>query len=615
MKLKITVVVILISHIFHVASIKGYMLEPRIIWRMSTQRKFPKFYNHPDNEELVELMESGEQPNEIALMLKMRYPGDKSKCMTHSYLYQVRKDRYPVLAARKRMDKYNRRTAKQQGKEPSINAPQIDIATRIMILTGQEPKPPEPIKDIPNDQLLSWMNGIDGFKTFTEEMIIERGEPVTLQDYQIEMADHFINHSRVCINGAGQIGKDFMMQNFIIWWALTHAGSLQMVLCATQAQSVALKRRIEDKIGFSVDLQMAYSQSGMKPVPIVTLKNGSIILFLTAKSTVAGYTNVDIIYINEARDVKESEVTRVTPLLGIGGGRLFVLSRPRFRRGYFWDCYSNPAFTTMQIPTERNIHFDRKVLEDDRATLSPDLFKIEYLAEFADAGSSWFSEKAVDICSKVDYDFTAMIADKNYEYSLGIDPARLRDTSAYVMIGRHKKVSHSPRYKVAIVHGFSPDQAAESSFRHQQAWINLLNSGLVNSGGEGLKYIVPEYVGLGIPFTEDLQDYWRLNIGSPSLIHPFEVHSLAPKIEMYNFAKNIVEVHDIEIPRGAFRLINEMKMTQFGVTPMGKVRVETPVTDDYIDAFCLSLMGFKKPFEIGIASARTPPITIPGVVR
>jgi len=571
---------------------------------MSSWKNFPKLDRHPDVVEVKRLIVEGESPVEVAQMLKMRYPGEKGLWLPHRYLYQYRLMRHPELAERKRGDQYVRRTAKRMGKEVNINAPQIDIGTRIMILTGQEPKPPEPIKDIPNEKLLSWMAGIDGFNTFVEDMIIERGEHVTLQDYQLEMADLFLDNTRVCINGAGQIGKDFMMQNFIIWWALTHAGSLQMVLCAVQSQSVALKRRIEDKIGFSVDLQMAYSGSGMKPVPIVTLRNGSVMLFLTAKSTIAGYTNVDIIYINEARDVKTDEVGRVSPLLGIGGGKLFVLSRPRFRRGYFWDCYSNPAFKTMQIPTERNKFFDRKALEDDRATLPAASFKIEYLAEFADAGSSWFSEDAINECSRVDYDFTAMIADKNYEYSVGIDPARLRDTSAYVMIGRHKKPSHSPRYKVALVHGFSPDRAAESSFRHQQAWLNLLWTSLINSGGTGLKYIVPECVGLGIPFTEDLRDYWRSNIGSPSLITPFEVHSLKPKIEMYNFAKNIIEIHDIEIPRGAFRLLNELKMTQFGVTPMGKVRVETPITDDYVDAFCLALMGFKKPFEIGVASAR-----------
>ena len=208
-----------------------------------------------------------------------------------------------------------------------------------------------------------------------------------------------------------------------------------------------------------------------------------------------------------------------------------------------------------------------------------------------------------------------MVADKNYEYSLGIDPARLRDTSAYVLIGQHKKVNHSPRYKVALVHGFSPDKAAESSFRHQQAWINLLWTNLLQSGGEGIKHIVPEYVGLGIPFTEDLRDYWRSNLGSPSLITPFEVHSLNPKIEMYNFAKNIVETHSIEIPRGAFRLINELKMTQFGVTPMGKVRVETPITDDYADAFCLALMAFKSPFEIGVGFARGPSPSVPRTRR
>ena len=71
----------------------------------------------------------------------------------------------------------------------------------------------------------------------------------------------------------------------------------------------------------------------------------------------------------------------------------------------------------------------------------------------------------------------------------------------------------------------------------------------------------------------------------------------------------------ITIPREARILIHQLKMTQFGATDAGRVRVETPVTDDYADAFCLALYAFKKPFEIGIGSARREVKRYPGVRR
>ncbi len=78
---------------------------------MPAQKNCPKLDKHQDREEIDGLIRNGEQPNEISQMLKLRYPGDKKKWLLHSYLYQVRKTRYPELAKRKRMDKYERRTA------------------------------------------------------------------------------------------------------------------------------------------------------------------------------------------------------------------------------------------------------------------------------------------------------------------------------------------------------------------------------------------------------------------------------------------------------------------------------------------------------------------------
>jgi len=444
------------------------------------QRTFPKLNRHPDSEKIKKLIADGESPLEIVKMLTKEYPGNKKMWFTHKYLYDYRNVHHPVLAEEKRQTQYDYRSAKKAGKETTVNVPELDVATRIMVLTGQEPKPQVPRQEILNDRLLEWIEGNDGFIKFVGDMIIERGERVKLQDYQVEMSETFLKYDRVCICAGEQVGKDFMMQNFIIWWAITHAGSLQMVLCATQAQSSALKTRIEDKLSFSGDLQFAYAGSREKPIQIITFKNGSQALFLTARSQIAGYTNVDILWINEARFVKEEEIARVSPLLGIGGGKLLVLSRPLFRRGYFWDCYRNPAFKTMKLPTKMNKYFDKKVYEADYKTMPAHLFKADYMAEFADAGSSWFPEIYIDKCSAEDYDFKIMTREPGYVYSVGVDPARLADVSAIVVTGRNVKTGD---FKVVHVHGFNPYSGEPAEFSVQYAYLQLLDRYL------GLKYL------------------------------------------------------------------------------------------------------------------------------
>jgi len=585
-------------------------------------RYFRKLETHSDRDEIVRRIAKGEPCHLTSQSLRERYPKDESKWIKHELLYAYRLQEYPEVAKQAKKVQYKRKLATERGKKFKPKKAEddsddvTDIATKIMELTGQEPRAPEPRRAFTDEQVMSWVERIDGFKSFTEDMIIERGEKVKLQDFQIEMARLFINEDLVCICAAGQVGKDFMLQNYIIWKAITHAGSLQMTLCATQSQSLALMNRIIDKLEMSGDLRYCYLRPSIKPEPTLYFKNGSRALFLTSKSAIAGHTDVSQIYINEARDVRDVEVARVTPLLGISGGKLVVLSRPRFRRGYFWNCYNSPAFKTMTLPTETNKYFDLKTLENHRKTMTPALFKTEHLAQFADAGSSYFSERAIDKCSMGDYDFSMISPEPNYDYSLGIDPARLRDTSALIVVGQHRDRNHVPRYKVAFIHGFSPDKVDEpATFIQQRTYIKFLHADLLAKNNVGFKHIIPEYVGLGIGFADDLIEDWRRDMGSPSLIKPRPVPSATDKVNLYNFTKNIIDTHNIQIPRSAFRLINELKLTQFGATTTGKPRIETAVTDDYADALCLALIAFKKPFEIGIATVKLPRARLPILTR
>jgi hypothetical protein len=254
----------------------------------------------------------------------------------------------------------------------------------------------------------------------------------------------------------------------------------------------------------------------------------------------------------------------------------------------------------MQLPTRINKYFETDVLEADRATLSPELFKIEYLAQFAEVGSAYFSEQALDNASQREYVFDNMVPEKGYEYGLGIDPARLRDTCAMIVIGN--KIDGKPDkngflMKVAHIHGFSPE-LHDASWNSQVVYIKQLYNKF------NLKYIVCEYVGMGIPYTERLQEEFR-DAGLPDIVIPYENSSLKAKITLYEQAKYVTDNEDCQIPRGASRLLNELKLTALGATLRGNIKIETPVTDDYADAFCLSLWAFRRPFNWSVVSVKS----------
>jgi len=242
----------------------------------------------------------------------------------------------------------------------------------------------------------------------------------------------------------------------------------------------------------------------------------------------------------------------------------------------------------MYITTDRNKYFDKKVVEDDRATLSYDLFKIEYMAQFADAGSSYFSETSIDRCSRNDYDWQAIWAEPDYDYSLGIDWARFRDTSVLTVSGIHKQTGN---IKLFHQFAFSPDSSTSTDFDNQTAYMKLLDSTY------RFRWIIPESSGMGIPPSERMVKEWETH----GVVQPYENRSLQSKLAMYENAKVILERGETTIPKSAFKLINQLKLTQFGVTAIGQMKVETPVTDDYADSFCLSLIPFKTSFKMGIA--------------
>ena len=556
--------------------------------------RYEKIINHPDKEQLDKWLKEDYSTRKIERWLHERYPNLDQEHLRVSqrviYGYKIN-----VLGLESK--KSNKKIFKSKT-EKNIDVPlkddESDISTKIMRLKGLDVSYQEPKKAITEAQLMSWLKGLDGLKTFVETMIIERGKHVKLQDYQVEMSKLCIDHDRVLFITGAQVGKDFHIQNFSLHYAITNPNSLQMIVGATASQTIELMNRSLRALMSSEDMLNSVRKTLQVPQAQIEFKNNARILYLTAKGLLAGFTRVDILYVNEARDINEDEVTRISPLLGIGGGKLFVFSRPRFRRGYFWECYNNPYFRKMNIPTLMNKHYDRKQYSADEATLSPELFKIEYLAQFADSGSSYFSEEAINACSKGDYDFRGMgNVEPEYAYSLGIDWGRLRDSSVLTVIGQHKQTK---KKKLFHIREFSPEEKAPVTFEHQFAYIRLLDSAYE------FDYIMPERSGLGIPLCERLVNEWKDTGRHTGIVKPYDNMSLEAKLTMYDECKRVLEKdNEIQIPRSAFKLLNELKLTSFGATQKGQIKIEHATTDDHADSLCLALIAFKKPFKPGIA--------------
>ena len=534
--------------------------------------KFRKILTHPDKELIDYWIFKEETPlTVVANRLRKKYPNRKDLQISVGLLSQYRKE------------------TEKTGRIPDLKD-YLDISTRIMQLKGEELEETRKKVIFPDEKLLEWCNGSEGLIKFIEENFKERGKPIKLQDYQKEIIREFFKNSHLCLVLGAQAGKDFIMSCMMPSLAILNPNFKQLLVSATQKQSNLLYQRIINRFTSDENLIETLASTVASPHPEIYLKNGSVMWFLPAKGMIAGYTDIDVIWFNEARDITEEEASHVTPLVGIGGGKIVVASRPRFRRGFFWECANSPIFKTIKIPTYYNKYFDKDFYEKERATRSPIIFKTEYLAEFAEVGSSYISERAIDAVSRVDYDFSKIVASKEYWYSLGIDWARYRDTAVAILVSKHKEFK---KMRVEYIHEF-----IDQPFDAQLTVLGWIDTQVRDGNEKGIDYVVPEEAGLGIPLCEQLKKRWKEERRRGRVV-PYSNKSLQDKLRMYEEAKRAIERQEIQIPRTAFKLINQLKLTTFEVTPTGRMAISGGKTDDHADALCLALQGFKSKFRIG----------------
>jgi hypothetical protein len=101
--------------------------------------------------------------------------------------------------------------------------------------------------------------------------------------------------------------------------------------------------------------------------------------------------------IDEAAEVRESAYLTVRPMLAMGGrdgGRLWLLSTPKGKQGFFFNTWENGGKTwfRVSVPATENPRFSQAFLEEERQTLGERWFGQEYLCKFVDTTTGLFGD-------------------------------------------------------------------------------------------------------------------------------------------------------------------------------------------------------------------------------
>lgn len=214
--------------------------------------------------------------------------------------------------------------------------------------------------------------------------------------YQRDVINLLVNdskhkHRTVTVVSKRQVGKSLMAENLLLYFGINFARTVSICISPTLSQARKLFKEITDAVGES-DIIKASNATLLE----ITLANNSQILFKSAeqRDALRGYTVTGICIIDEAAYIEDSIYYTVLPWCDVSGAPILIISTPRVRSGFFFNCYcygleGKNEYHTVDWSNEKykpelNKLLPPERLEEYRRMLPKQQFASEYLGQFLD---------------------------------------------------------------------------------------------------------------------------------------------------------------------------------------------------------------------------------------
>ncbi len=201
----------------------------------------------------------------------------------------------------------------------------------------------------------------------------------------------------LCLRSGRQVGKSFVIGIKAAEYALENGDKLIMVISKTERQAGLLFSKILYNLS-RIDRKQICKGKERPTKHLITLKNGSKIYCLPAGDTgfgIMGFT-IDLLIADEAAFIPEEVWNSVIPALAITRGAIWLLSTPFVKKGYYYQCFSDPTFTSFHTSSEDCPRKDEVFLQNRRENLTKAQYAQMYLGEFVDEALRFFSKKLID---------------------------------------------------------------------------------------------------------------------------------------------------------------------------------------------------------------------------
>lgn len=181
-----------------------------------------------------------------------------------------------------------------------------------------------------------------------------------------------------------QIGASTCAGTIACRVAIHRPGSLSAIISPSQNQSKEVKLRAKtnlERLGYRLVLDSA---------SVVSLENGSRIISLPGSSKSARGWSADILVIDEAAFIDPDTFTAVRATVAATHGRVIIQSTPAGPYGIFHDLFESTEDGWARygpISSEDVPSVDQEFLAHEKANMTTDEYKQEYLGKFARPGA------------------------------------------------------------------------------------------------------------------------------------------------------------------------------------------------------------------------------------
>jgi hypothetical protein len=197
------------------------------------------------------------------------------------------------------------------------------------------------------------------------------------------------------LNCTRQWGKSTVTAAKAVHQAWREKGSLTVVVNPTARQSGEFVRKAAE---FARRLEIKPKGDGDNEISLA-FPNGSRIVGLPGtEATVRGFSAVSLLLVDEASRVSDELYMAVRPMLAVSGGKLWLMSTPFGKRGFFWETWEHagPEWERVRATAAECSRIAPEFLREEKRAMGERWYRQEYCCEFSDVSSGVFDSDLVE---------------------------------------------------------------------------------------------------------------------------------------------------------------------------------------------------------------------------